>query len=46
MQKFLACSIDKAFIVYQCPLCGGAHKFKISCKSRLCPVCNKKYAAL
>lgn len=46
IQKFLACSIDKAFIVYQCPLCGGAHKFKISCKSRLCPACSKKYAAL
>ena len=46
IQKFLACSIDKAFIVYQCPLCGSAHKFKISCKSRLCPACGKKYAAL
>lgn len=46
IQKFLACSIDKAFIVYQCPLCGGAHKFKISCKSRLCPACGKKYDAL
>ena len=46
IQKFLACSIDKAFIVYQCPLCGSAHKFKISCKSRLCPACgrySKKY---
>lgn len=41
IQKFLACSIDKAFIVYQCPLCGSAHKFKISCKSRLCPACGK-----
>ena len=29
IQKFLTCSIDKAFIVYQCPLCGSAHKFKI-----------------
>lgn len=46
IQKFLACSIDKAFIIYQCPLCGSAHKFKISCKSRLCPACGKKYAAL
>lgn len=41
IQKFLTCSIDKAFIVYQYPLCGGAHKFKISCKSRLCPACGK-----
>ena len=45
-KNFLLCSIDKAFIVYQCPLCGSAHKFKISCKSRLCPACGKKYAAL
>ena len=28
------------------PLCGSSHKFKISCKSRLCPACGKKYAAL
>ena len=27
-------------------MCGGAHKFKISCKSRLCPACGKKYDAL
>ena len=46
IQKFIACSLGKAFIVYQCPLCGSTHKFKISCKSRLCPACGKKYAAL
>lgn len=46
IQKFLACSIDKSYIVYQCPLCGCAHKFKVSCKSRLCPACGKKYATL
>ena len=45
-KNFLLVQLIKLFIVYQCPLCGSAHKFKISCKSRLCPACGKKYAAL
>lgn len=46
IQKFLTCSIDKAFIIYQYPLCNSTHKFKVTCKSRFCPSCGKKYSTL
>ncbi|MBS5038899.1 MAG: transposase zinc-binding domain-containing protein [Fusobacterium sp.] len=46
IQKFLACSLEKCFIIYQCPLCSSTHKFKVTCKSRFCPSCGKKYSAL
>ena len=46
IQKFLACSLEKSFIIYQCPLCRSMHKFKVTCKSRFCPSCGKKYSAL
>ena len=46
IQKFLACSLEKSFIIYQCPLCSSTHKFKVTCKSRFCPSCGKKYSAL
>ena len=41
IQKFLACSLEKSFIIYQCPLCRSMHKFKVTCKSRFCPSCGK-----
>ena len=40
IQKFLACSLEKSFIIYQCPLCSSTHKFKVTCKSRFCPSCG------
>ena len=46
IKKFLACSLEKCFIIYQCPLCSSTHKFKVTCKSRFCPSCGKKYSAL
>lgn len=44
--KFQACSLEKCFALYQCPICKATHKFKVTCKSRLCPSCGKKYSAL
>lgn len=46
LQKFLACSIDKSFLSLQCPNCHDAHKIKVTCKSRFCPSCGKRYSAL
>ena len=46
IQKFLACSIEKNFVIYECPTCKSTHKFKVTCKSRFCPSCGKKYSAL
>ncbi|HJH56269.1 MAG TPA: transposase zinc-binding domain-containing protein [Brachyspira hyodysenteriae] len=46
IHKFQACSLDKSFIIYQCPSCKTTHKFKVTCKSRFCPSCGKKYSAL
>ena len=44
--KFQACSLDKCFALYECPICKATHKFKVTCKSRLCPSCGKKYSAI
>ena len=44
--KFQACSLEKCFALYQCPICKATHKFKVTCKSRLCPSCGKKYSAI
>ena len=46
LQKFLACSIDKCFLSLQCPVCASSHKIKVSCKSRFCPSCGKRYASI
>lgn len=46
IQKFLACSLEKNFVIYECPTCKSTHKFKVTCKSRFCPSCGKKYSAL
>ena len=46
LQKFLACSIDKCFLSFQCPICGSSHKIKVSCKSRFCPSCGKRYSSI
>lgn len=46
LQKFIACSIDKCSISLQCPICGAIHKIKVSCKSRFCPSCGKRYSAI
>lgn len=46
LQKFLACSIDKCFLSLQCPICASSHKIKVSCKSRFCPSCGKRYASI
>ena len=46
IQKFLTCSLDKNFVVYECPLCKDTHKFKVTCKARFCPSCGKKYSTL
>ena len=27
-------------------ICKATHKFKVTCKSRLCPSCGKKYSAI
>ncbi len=45
-KNFEACSLDKNFVVWECPICKSKHKFKVTCKSRFCPSCGKKYAAL
>ena len=37
---------NKCFALYQCPICKATHKFKVTCKSRLCPSCGKKYSAI
>lgn len=42
IQKFWACSLEKNFVIYECPTC----KFKVTCKSRFRPSCGKKYSAL
>lgn len=44
--KFQACSLEKCFALYECPICKATHKFKVTCKSRLCPSCGKKYSAI
>lgn len=44
IEKFQACTLDKNFVVYQCPICKSTHKFKVTCKSRFCPSCGKKYS--
>ena len=46
IQKFQACSLEKCFALYECPICKATHKFKVTCKSRLCPSCGKKYSAI
>ncbi len=46
IQKFQTCSLDKAFVIYECPTSNSTHKFKVTCKSRFCPSCGKKYSAL
>ena len=45
IQKFMVCSIEN-FVIYQCHICKSMYKFKITCKSRFCPSCSKKYSAL
>ena len=40
------CSLEKCFALYECPICKATHKFKVTCKSRLCPSCGKKYSAI
>ena len=44
IEKFQACTLDKNFVLYQCPICKSTHKFKVTCKSRFCPSCGKKYS--
>ena len=34
IEKFQACTLDKKFIIYKCPIC----------KSRFCTSCGKKYS--
>lgn len=46
IEKFQACSLDKSFAIWECPICKSYHKFKVTCKSRFCPSCGKKYSTL
>ncbi|WP_156286674.1 IS91 family transposase, partial [Oceanivirga salmonicida] len=45
ISKFQAClNSKKGFVKWECPRCLGFHFFKLTCKSRLCPACGKKYS--
>lgn len=45
IEKFQACTLKKNFVIYECKICKTTHKFKVTCKSRFCPSCGKKYSS-
>lgn len=45
VEKMLNCRNPKnGFVTYICPNCGRTKKFPLSCKSKICSTCGKKYA--
>ena len=44
IESFVSCqNLSKGYIYYQCPNCDNFHLMGLSCHSRLCPTCGKKY---
>lgn len=45
VEKVIGCKdISKGFLFYNCPNCDNFHLTGLTCKSRFCPSCGKKYA--
>ena len=44
VSKMIKCSdMDEGFLYFECPNCSNFHIQAITCKSRFCPSCGKKY---
>ena len=44
IESFVSCqNLSKGYIYYQCANCDNFHLMGLSCHSRLCPTCGKKY---